>query len=194
MAGKLDGIAASYPKFLPAMNKVINLEDRINICRVNALGSHPYKPGSKELNLLSSYIKYLSRDTPIQVATDGPAAKAIQRGKKSFFTKAGQLNFSCADCHNAAAGKWLRGQSLAEIKPGGKHSYTASTWPKHFIAGHDLGLISLQQRIRHCQAVTRTLPLKLGSQEYTEMELYLTSLANGKPMLAPTKSKLRGED
>jgi len=193
-AGNLQGVAATYPKYLPAVKKIINIEDRINLCRKSAMNAHPYKLGSKHLNMLSSYVKYLSRNTPINVATDGPAASAIQRGKGAFFAKAGQLNFSCADCHTTAANKWLRGQPLSSIKTGGKHSYTASTWPKHFIAGHDLGLISLQQRIHHCQAVTRTVPLKLGSPEYTEMELYLTTLANGTPMLAPTKSKLRGQD
>jgi hypothetical protein len=66
-------------------------------------------------------------------------------------------------------------------------------WPKHFIAEHDLGLISLQQRMRHCQIVTRTQPLALGSQEYTELELYLAARANGTPVWAPTNSRLRGQ-
>jgi hypothetical protein len=37
------------------------------------------------------------------------------------------------------------------------------------------------------------MPLSLGSPEYVELELYLTSLANGAPLLAPTVSRLRGE-
>jgi hypothetical protein len=94
----------------------------------------------------------------------------------------------------SAANKWLRGQSLSSIQPGGKHRHTAATWPKHFVALHDLGLISLQQRIRHCQIVTQTYPQELGSEEYVDMELYLTSLANGLPMQAPTKSKPRGAE
>jgi len=47
--------------------------------------------------------------------------------------------------------------------------------------------------IRHCQIVTRTQPLALGSPEYTELELYLTSLANGTPVWSPTNSRLRGQ-
>ena len=190
----LKGIATTYPKYQAGLKKVISLDERNNLCRSKYMASETYRLGSHSSNLLSSYVKYLSRNIPINVATDGPAAAALERGKASFFRKAGQLNFSCADCHTSSAGKWLRGQSLSGIKPEGKYSYTAATWPKHFIAGHDLGLISLRQRIRHCQVVTRTKPLKLHSQEYTDLELYMTSLAKGQLMLAPTMSRLRGED
>lgn len=190
----LKEIATTYPKYQAGLKKVISLEERNNLCRNKYMASEPYRLGSHPSNLLSSYVKYLSRNMPINVAADGPASAALERGKVSFFKKAGQLNFSCADCHTASAGKWLRGQPLSSIKPEGKHSFTAATWPKHFIAGHDLGLISLRQRIRHCQVVTRTYPLKLHAQEYTDLELYLTALANGQPMLAPTKSRLRGSD
>ncbi len=186
----LKGVATIYPKYDYGLKKIIGLEQRINVCQKKYKHSEPYRLGSMESNVVTSYVKFLSRRMPVNVSTDGPAAVALERGKASFFQKAGQLNFSCADCHTASAGKWLRGQPLSSIKPEGKHSYTASTWPKHFIAGHDLGLISLRQRIRHCQVVTRTYPLKLHTQEYTDLELYLTTLANGKPMLAPTKSKL----
>ena len=190
----LKGVATTYPKFNSAQKRIIGLEQRINICQKKYKHSKAYRLGSKESNVVTSYVKYLSRRMPVNVSTNGPAAVALEKGKASFFKKTGQLNFSCADCHTSSAGKWLRGQPLVGIKPEGKFSYTASTWPKHFIAGHDLGLISLRQRIRHCQVVTRTYPLKLHAQEYTDMELYLTTLANGKPMLAPTKSKLRGSD
>jgi len=190
----LKAAATTYPKYDPGRKRIISLEDRINLCRDKYMDSDPYRLGSRNSNLLTGYIKYLSRRIPVDVATDGAAAAAIKRGKASFFRKVGQLTLSCADCHVQAGGKWLRGQPLSSIKEGGVHSGTAATWPRHFIAGHDLGLISLQQRIRHCQVVSRTYPLKVGSPEYTEMELYLTTLANGKPMLAPTKSKLRGQD
>jgi len=190
----LKGIATTYPKYNSGLKRITGLEQRINICQKKYKHSEPYRLGSKESNVVTSYVKFLSRRMPVNVSTDGPAAVALEKGKASFFKKAGQLNFSCADCHTSSAGKWLRGQPLSGIKPEGKFSYTASTWPKHFIAGHDLGLISLRQRIRHCQVVTRTYPLKLHAQEYTDLELYLTTLANGKPMLAPTKSKFRGSD
>ena len=193
-APDLKGVAAGYPKYDSGPGKVMLIETRINLCRTKYMQSPHYKLGSRASNTLSSYIKYLARNDPIHVANDASTQNALKLGKQSFFQKTGQLNFSCADCHVSAAGRWLRGQSLSSIKPGGEFSNTAATWPKHFVALHDLGLISLQQRIRHCQIVTRTYPLKPGSVEYVNMELYITSLANGKPMQAPTKSKPRGAD
>jgi len=190
----LKGIAANYPKYDSGLEKVMLIEVRNNHCRKKYMHSHPYKLGSRDSNTLSSYVKYLARNEPISIGKDKATQKALQKGKNSFNQKTGQLNFSCADCHSSAAGKWLRGQSLSSIKPGGEQSYSAATWPRHFIALHDLGLISMQQRIRHCQIVTRTYPLKPGSTEYTNLELFITSLAEGKPMQAPTKSKLRGAD
>jgi sulfur-oxidizing protein SoxA len=183
----LEGAAAIYPRFDAAAGRVIGLEDRINACLVKHMDGGPMDRESHELNLLTSYVKFLSRGAPISVAIDGPAAHAIERGRRSFARKAGQLEFSCASCHTALAGQWLRGQRLRPL------SDVAGDWPKHFIAEHELGLISLQQRIRHCQIVTRTQPLALGSREYTELELYLTSLANGTPVWAPTNSRLRGQ-
>jgi len=193
-APDLKGVAASYPRYDSGLEKVMLIETRNNHCRKKYMQSHHYKLGSRDSNTLSSYVKYLARNEPIHVARDEVLQKALKRGKQSYYQKTGQLNFSCADCHVSAAGKWLRGQPLSSIQPGGEYSYTAATWPKHYLSLHDLGLISMQQRIRHCQTVTRTYPLKLGSAEYINMELFITSLANGKPMQAPTKSKLRGAD
>lgn len=193
-APSLKGVAASYPKYDKQLNKVALIETRNNYCRKKYMHSDSYKLGSRDSNTLSSYIKYLARNEAMSVSANPKIQNSIQKGKQSFYKKTGQLNFSCADCHDSASGKWLRGQSLSSIKLGGEHSYTAATWPKHFIALHDLGLISMQQRIRHCQIVTRTYPLKLGAPEYVNMELFITSLAKGQPMQAPTKSKLRGAD
>ena len=190
----LKNIATSYPKYDHELGKIMLVETRNNHCRQKHMHSHPYKLGSRASNTLSAYVKYLSRNSPITITANVHTEKALLRGKQSFYKKTGQLNFSCADCHVNAANKWLRGQSLSSIQPEGKYRYTAATWPKHYVSLHDLGLISLQQRIRHCQIVTQTYPQTLGSDEYVEMELYLMNLANGLPMQAPTKSKPRGAE
>lgn len=190
----LQEIAANYPRYDRKLDKIMLIETRNNHCRKKYMHSHAYKPGSRHSNVLASYVKYLARNKPIHISSDKETQKARLQGKKIFYKKTGQLNLSCADCHDSAANKWLRGQPLSSIKLGGEFSYTAATWPKHYFALHDLGLISMQQRIRHCQIVTRTYPLKLGSDEYTHLELFITSLAEGRPMQAPTKSKPRGAD
>lgn len=193
-APDLSGIAATYPRYDAELKKVMLIETRNNHCRQSYMQSPPYKLGSRESNTLSAYVKFLARNVPVKLAHNAPAEATRLRGKQSFYKKTGQLNVSCADCHVSAAGKWLRGQSLSSIQSNGTHSYTAATWPRHFISLHDLGLISLQQRIRHCQIVTQTYPQALGSDEYLDMELYITSLAEAKPVQAPTMSKPRGAE
>ena len=193
-APSLKKIASHYPKFDHHIGETVLIETRNNYCRQTYMDSPPYKLGSRASNTLSAYVKYLSRNTPIAITPNVHTQESLLKGKQSFYKKTGQLNFSCADCHVKAANKWLRGQLLSDIQPQGKNRNTAATWPRHFVSLHDLGLISLQQRIRHCQVVTRTYPQKLGSEEYIDMELYITSLANGLPMKAPTKSKPRGAE
>lgn len=190
----LKGIAVTYPKWDEQQGRVVLLEQRINLCRIRYMDSPHYPLGSPESNQLSGYLKSLSRHLPVRVATYGPAAAAIERGKASFNRRAGQLNFSCATCHAAdqpVAGQWLRGQVTQSFDD--RSQKVAGQWPKHFISAHDLDWMSLQQRFVHCQALSNTFPLRLGSAEYVELELYLTSLANGSPLLAPTVSRLRGE-
>jgi len=183
----LKDAAARFPRYSEAQGRAIGLEEQVNACRANRMASAPLPIGSRNMNLLTGYVKYLARGSKIAVATDGPGAAAIERGRASFGRKAGQLNFACADCHTSHAGRWLRGQRLQRLER------TAAEWPKHFIAVHELGYISLRFRIRHCQIVTRTAPLPLHAQEYVDLEYYLASLANGSAMLAPTQTRLRGE-
>ena len=148
-APDLKNIATTYPKYDHGLDKIMLVETRANHCRQKYMKSHPYKLGSRASNTLSAYIKYLARNAPVTITANVHTETALLRGKQSFYKKTGQLNFSCADCHVSAAGKWLRGQSLSSIQPEGKHRYTPATWPQHFVALHDLGLLSLQQRIRH---------------------------------------------
>jgi sulfur-oxidizing protein SoxA len=183
----LGAAASRYPRYVEARGRVVGLEEQVNACREGRMASTPLPLGSRAMNLLAGYVKFLGRESKIAVETGGPGAAAIERGRASFQRKAGQLNFSCADCHTTHADRWLRGQRLQRL------DRTAGEWPKQFIAVHDLGYISLRFRIQHCQIVTRTAPLPLHAQEYVELEYYLTSLANGSAVLAPTKTRLRGE-
>jgi sulfur-oxidizing protein SoxA len=183
----LGGAASRYPRFDEKLGRVMGIEEQVNNCRERRMASDPLPLGSRAMNLLAGYVKYLGRGNAIKIDTGAAGDEAFERGRALFQRKAGQLNFSCADCHDAAAGKWARGQRLQKL------DQTAGEWPKHYIALHDLGLINLRQRIQHCQIVNRTYPLPLHSKEYLDLEYYLTRLASGSSVLAPTMTRLRGE-
>jgi sulfur-oxidizing protein SoxA len=190
----LRGAATRYPAYDRAAARPITLEDRINGCRESRMTLPPLAPGSEALNAVSGYIKYLSRGMSVRVTAESDGARrALARGEGLFYKKAGRLNLACADCHVTAAGRWLRGQHLTAIHPGGAERAVATKYPTHHVGQHELGFVSLQQRIEHCQAITQVLPLKTGSREYTDLEYYLTWLANGTPMLAPTADGYRDE-
>ncbi len=179
--------ASRYPRFDEKLGRVVGLEEQVNSCRERRMASEALPLGSRTMNLLAGYVKYIGRGNSIKIDTGATGTEAFERGRASFQRKAGQLNFSCADCHEVSSGEWARGQRLQKL------DQTAGEWPKHYIALHDLGLINLRQRILHCQIVNRTYPLPLHSQEYLDLEYYLTRLANGSPVLAPTMTRLRGE-
>lgn len=189
----LRGRAATYPRHDSQSGQVVSLEERINICRTTRLHDTPYVFGSAESNALAGYVKSLSRGVPIAVATQGPAAAALARGEQSFFRKAGRLNLACADCHVRMADRGLRGQRLKAFRVASQDKAVAAKFPTYHLGRHELGFVSLQQRIEHCQVITQTAPLKPGSPEYTDLELYLTSLANGAPLVAPTAAWQLGD-
>jgi L-cysteine S-thiosulfotransferase len=182
----LSSAASRYPRFDQSQGRVVGLEEQINDCRTRRMDSEAFPLGGPKMNQLTGYVKLLGRGKPIDIK-DNSGMASFERGRASFYRKTGTLNFSCADCHVASEGKWLRGQRVQKL------DQTAGEWPKHFIALHDLGLISLRQRIQHCQIITGTLPLPLHAQEYLDLEYFMTRLANGSPLLAPTMTRLRGE-
>ena len=59
---------------------------------------------------ISAYMAYTSNGNKIEleIPNDEKAMKAYENGKKMYFTKVGQLNFSCADCHVYQTGTKLR--------------------------------------------------------------------------------------
>jgi sulfur-oxidizing protein SoxA len=183
----LRGVAIRYPEYDRAAARPVTLEERINGCRAGRQSLPSLALDSEALNAMSGYVKYLSRGLRVRVTAEGDGARrALARGEGLFLKKAGRLNLACADCHVTAAGRWLRGQRLTSIQPDGAERDVAAQYPTHHVGRHELGFVSLQQRIEHCQAITQVLPLKPGSREYTDLEYYLTWLANGSPMQAPT--------
>ena len=64
---------------------------------------------------LTAYMAYTSRGKPfdIKIPNDPRALAAYQKGEEYFYTRRGQLNFSCASCHVQSAGDHIRTEVLA---------------------------------------------------------------------------------
>ncbi|MBZ0096616.1 MAG: sulfur oxidation c-type cytochrome SoxA [Sulfuricella sp.] len=172
--------AGNYPQFDNAIGKVITFENALNAC-LKANGEAELKYGSNDLGLLSVYVKSLSDGMKVQVKVEGPAAlAAYEKGKTHYYSRRGQLNFSCATCHIDNVGNFVRSEQLSPMIGQAAH------WPE-FRAGTDL--VTLQGRFRQCQKNVRSAPLEFNSEEYNNLEYFLTYMSNGLPMQTPVFRK-----
>ncbi|MHB1144270.1 MAG: sulfur oxidation c-type cytochrome SoxA [Thiobacillus sp.] len=169
-------IAGNYPLFDEAKGKVVTLIDAINDCRV-ANGEEAYKvTDAKTMGTLTAYMRTLSDGMMMNVKVEGPkATAAYEEGKKTFFTRKGQLNFACSTCHVQNAGTRLRSEL---ISPAVGH---AVHWP--VFRGGD-NLVMLQNRYEGCFKSVRAVPAPAGSATMNNLEYFHSALSNGLPMKA----------
>jgi sulfur-oxidizing protein SoxA len=171
--GAMKGVAASYPKLDAKRGKPIDLEQRINFCRVEHQGAPALAWESRELLALSAYLGMQSRGLPI--AADEASRPFADKGRELFFRRQGQINLSCAQCHDQNAGRHLGGSVIPQGHPTGYPLYRLE-WE---------GLASLQRRLRNCMANVRATPYAYGSDELVDLELYLMRRAEGMKMETP---------
>lgn len=163
------GIGTSYPAYSETEGRVTTLEQRINLCRTDQQGAPALEWDSGDLLALTAFVMRQSHGLPIAVATDGPAAEALARGQTYYQTRRGQLDLSCADCHVANEGRHLRGELISQGQVNGFPIYR-QLW-------QDMG--SLSRMIAWCNDAVRADPLRPGSPEIVDLELYLFTRANG---------------
>ena len=171
----MKGVAARYPAFNAALGRPVNLEQRINMCRADRQQAKPFPYESKDLLALTAFVGRQSRGVPIAVADDAPTRKAIESGRAAFTRRQGQLNLSCAQCHDDNWSGRLAGSPVTQGQPTG--------YPIYRLEWQNLG--SLQRRLRNCLTGMRTVSPALGAQELVELELYLMWRARGMPMETP---------
>ncbi len=94
------GVRQNYPYFDEKEGKVVTLELALNRCR-EANGEAPFSYVKDDMAALTAYMAFTSRGKPmdIKIPGDPRALEAYQKGKEYFYTRRGQLNFSCATCH-----------------------------------------------------------------------------------------------
>jgi L-cysteine S-thiosulfotransferase len=168
------GVAARYPAYHTGQARPIDLEQRINICRVEQQIATPLKYESKELLALTAYVGLQSRGMPLQ-PTDDRLRPFIEAGRETFNRRQGQINLSCAQCHDERWGKRLAGSVI----PQGH----ATGYPLYRLEWQALG--SLQRRLRNCLTGMRAELYSLGAQEYVDLQLYLMWRARGLAIETP---------
>jgi sulfur-oxidizing protein SoxA len=171
----MKGVAARYPAFSAARGRPVDLEQRINICRTERQQSTPLPFESKELLALAAYVGRQSHGMPIEIADDERTKPFLQAGRELFTQRQGQLNLSCAQCHDDNWGQKLAGAVIPQGHPTG--------YPLYRLEWQALG--SLQRRLRNCLFGMRAVSYPSGAPEYVDLELYLMWRARGMPIETP---------
>ncbi len=169
------GVAARYPAFDERTGKPVDLQGRINACRVTHQQQPEFAAESRSLLGLAAYLGLQSRGVAAAAPGDPRLAAALQRGEKLFHTAMGQLNFACTQCHDANWGKRLAGSLIPQAH--------ATGYPIYRLEWQGMG--SLQRRLRNCMTGVRAEPFPYGADELVELELYLNSRAAGMTVETP---------
>lgn len=169
-------VAGNYPYFDDRLGKVVTFEMALNQC-LKDNGEPELKYGDmSRMGVLTAYARTLSDGMKMNVRVEGPAATAAyEAGKRFFYQRRGQLNFSCAICHVDNAGNRIRSELLS---PAVGHT---THWPV-FRGGETL--LTLQMRYRGCLSQVRAAPFEAGSEEFNNLEYFHSYLSNGLPLKA----------
>ena len=172
------GIRQNYPYFDAKEGKVITLELALNQCRV-ANSEPAFSYVGDEMAALTAYMAFTSRGKPfdIKIPDDPRALEAYQNGKQYFYTRRGQLNFSCATCHVQNPGERMRAEILAPALG------ILNAMPIYRSEWGGMGTIS--RRFTTCNSQIRGVPLEPQAEEYRDLEYYLSYVSNGLPISGP---------
>ena len=172
------GIRQNYPYFDGNEGKVVTLELALNRCR-EANGEAPFSYVKDEMAALTAYMAFTSRGKPfdIKIPDDPRALAAYQNGKRYFYTRRGQLNFSCASCHVQEPGERIRAEILAPALG------ILNAMPIYRSEWGGMGTVS--RRFITCNIQTRGVPLDPQDDDYRDLEYYLSYVSNGLPISGP---------
>jgi sulfur-oxidizing protein SoxA len=174
-AVSMKGVAARYPAFDAASGGPVDLEQRINLERAGRQHAPPLKYENADLLALSAFVARQSRGAPIAPPEDERLAPYVAAGRAFFNERQGQLNLSCALCHDDNWGRRLAGNVVPQGHPTG--------YPLYRLEWQMLG--SLQRRLRNCISGMRAETPDYGAPEYVNLELFLMRRAAGMAMEAP---------
>jgi sulfur-oxidizing protein SoxA len=171
----MKGVAVRYPAFDAGLGRPLNLWQRINACHTERQQAAPLAFESRELLALGAYVGVQSRGMPIAPVVDEKTRPFIEAGREIFQRRQGQLNISCAQCHDQYAGRKLAGNLLPQGHPTG--------YPLYRLEWQNLG--SLERRLRNCMVGVRAEPYEAGSEQFVALEMFLMWRARGMKLETP---------
>ena len=177
----ISGTRAKYPYHDEEKDTIVTLEGDINKC-LKDNGEKPFGWKKGKIAAVSAHVAYAGRGGKIDVQPKTEKALAwYNKGKSFFYTKRGQLNMSCADCHVYNANKKVRAEPLSP----------ALGHPSHFPVFRSKwgNLGTLHRRYGGCNKNIRAKPFKAQSDQYKALEYFQAVMSNGLVLNGPGARK-----
>jgi len=172
----MKGVKGVYPKWNEGAGEVRTLEMQVNDCRENRMGAEKWSYTGGTMQNMIALISSVSRGMPVNVAIDGPVQSTWEQGKELYYTRTGQLELSCANCHEDNYGNMIRADHLSQGQ--------INAFPVYRLKNTKLN--SVHARFKGCVRDTRAETYKPGSAEFTALELYVASRGNGLSVEGPS--------
>lgn len=169
------GVAVRYPAWSEATGAAVDLAGQVQACRTARQEAPAYPPEDPDLLALLALIGQQSRGLAIAPDPDPRMAEVRDAGRAIFERRMGQLNLSCAQCHDDNAGGRLLAATIPQGHPTG--------YPIYRLEWQAMG--SLQRRLRGCLSGVRSVPFDHGSAEIIALEAFLMARAAGMPLETP---------
>lgn len=170
------GVATSYPKWDADAQRPINVELQINKCRENNMKAEAYKFDAAEQKALTTFIKHQSHGEPMNVdLSQGDLQSWWKKGEELYYRRTGQLNLSCASCHEQNNGLYIRADHLSQGNVNGFPTYRLK----------QANMVSLHNRFRGCIRDTRAEYPAAFSDDLMALEVYVTWRGTGLSIETP---------
>jgi sulfur-oxidizing protein SoxA len=169
----MKGVSATFPKSVKG--QLLNLDGQINHCRTTKQQQTVWPLESKALLSMSVLIANQSKGMPIVANKQPETQMALKAGEALFKQRMGQVNLSCAQCHDELYGLRLAGSTIPQAHPTG--------YPIYRLEWQTVG--SLQRRLRNCMNAVRAQLFEPDAQEWLQLELYLMWRARGMLIESP---------
>lgn len=177
-ADSMAGVGSTYPKMVDRDGEKVftNIENQINHCRTENMQAEAWKYDKPDMLGMTIMIRNVDRGEPVNVSIDGDAAPYYEMGKEMYYTRYGQLDMACSNCHEDYYGMYIRADHLSQGQTNGFPTYRFK-WS---------GVGSLHRRFSGCMKNIRAEPFKKGGEEFLALELYLGYRGQGLPVEAPS--------
>lgn len=172
--GSLNDAAARHPRWYDGLKRPLTLGERVRHCRRH-VDPGPTSREADPLLELEAALVFAARGSSIVADPDPRLAPWRERGRQLYEQRVGQLDLSCAMCHQRHAGRKLAASTIPQAHPNG--------YPVYRLEWQALG--SLARRIRGCMTGVRAAPYPDWSDELTALELHLMQRAAGMPIEGP---------